>query len=457
VLEIPIWRAGRAHTSLDAKTLLSYRRAPLARVSQAPALLVHRTVADLRAAAPGPEEDPAIRWTAIARAGALLAGSDPGGAEAELVTLATGAPVSDSRRAIADLAAGLKQIEEALRWQAPGGDLGVFRTHRVVHPDGKGYAWVPAGQVLGFVAPSNHPAVHLTWVLALAMGYTVAIRPGADDPLTPWRLLQALAAAGFPTERIALLPGGHELVPALVAACDRTVAYGGPSLGGRIGHDGRVLFNGPGSSKVFVDAPVPTVQAADFLLECILHDGGRKCTCASAVVVRGENPGLLDGLAERLADVPILDPLDPAARVPAWKEPALVAHTPADLTMLDGLAFARPGLLRCPDPTRPPFGVEIPAPFATAAELDAGADPFPLLKGSLAVTLISSDLQLRERCIFETTIRKVFTGLVPPWYTEPGAPHQGRLSDFLYTGKYTGRHTGKHTGKFCPEVSTGWT
>lgn len=399
--------------------------------------MLGRVVAELRRAAPERAEG-SLHWPAIERAAELLATTAPGGidaaAHAELICRGTGAPLSAARAAVAELVGGLRSIEGALRWQVPGGDLAVYATHRVTHPDGNGYAWAPRGRVLGFVAPSNHPAVHLTWVLALAMGWSVLLRPGADDPITPWRLLQALTEAGFPTDRIALLSGTHDLVPALVEACDLTVAYGGEVLGGLIGRDGRVLFNGPGRSKVFVDGAVPLERVVPFLLDCILHHGGQKCTCASSVLLRGEAPGLFDALRAELRSLPLLDPLDPAARVPVWKGEA--GPLPAPFVTREGLRFVQPDLLHCTDPAQPPFGVELPAPWATAAALPAGADPLPHLRGSQALTLLSRDEALRERCLMEPSILKCFAGLIPPWHTEPGAPHHGRLADFLFTAKF---------------------
>lgn len=439
MLEIPLWRAGREQASLDTAPLPGYRGAPVAQVHQAPALVAAPAAAALRRAAPPPGEHPGPLWAAIARAGDLFEQAELGGCTPDeylrLLTLATGTPVHWNGLAMAELAAGLRGIRGALQWQAPGGDLAAFTGGLAARPDGRACVWAPRGRVLAFVAPSNHPAVHLAWVLALAMGYTVAVRPGAADPLTPWRLVLALQAAGFPAGRVALLPGGHDLVPALVEACDRTVAYGGPALGALLGRDARVLFNGPGRSKVLVDAPADPVRAAAFLLECIAHHGGRKCTCASAVVVRGRVPGLLEQVAAGLAALPLLEPLDPAARVPAWRAATLVAQTPARAVPAGGLVFAQPELVRCPDPTRPPFGTEVPAPWATAAELPAGADPLPLLRGALAVTLLSRDEALPRACRQEPGINKVYTGLVPPWHSEPGAPHQGLLSEFLFTFK----------------------
>ncbi len=399
--------------------------------------MVSRVAAELRRSRARHALD-ADLWTAIERAGKALVDGAPAGWDAEthaqLLTLSTGTPIRCTRAAVAELGTGLSHIRDALRWQAPGGDPSAFASHRVEHPDGRTYAWAPRGRVLGFIAPSNHPAVHLTWVLALAMGWTVLLKPGNDDPFTPWRILQALGDAGFPVDRVALLPGGHDLVPALVGRCDLTVAYGGEALESLIGRDGRVLFNGPGRSKVLVDGPAPPELAVPFLLDCILHDGGRKCTCASSVILRGEAPDLLDGLTEALRSLPLLDPLDPEALVPAWK------GQPADLSggvvSQHGLNFLQPDLLHCPDPTRPPFGLELPGPWATSTSIPSGEDPLPLLRGSQAVTLLSADGALREACLMEPSILKVFTGLIPPWHTEPGAPHHGRLSDFLFTAKF---------------------
>jgi len=447
-MEVPIWRGGREHRSLDQRIIYSYRGTPVGRVHQAPPLLVAPTVTALRRAAPLTGRDLPALWERIARAGEALdrdhlAGCSPE-EHARLVTLATGAPIADALRGLSELAEGLRRIREALAWQAPGGDPDVFVARRVVHSDGRYYAWSPVGEVLGFIAPSNHPAVHLTWVLALAMGWTVALRPGGEDPFTPWRVMQALAGAGFPMDRVALLPGPHELVAALVEACDRTVAYGGAALARVLGRDGRVLFNGPGHSKVAVELPDAAAPwLPDFLVECILHDGGRKCTCASAVVVLGEDGGVLDEVDGRLRALPLLDPLDPAARVPAWPGAEAVQQSPAELAVVDGVAFARPALVRCTSPAAP-FGQELPAPWATAVVLPAGADPLPVLRGSLAVTLLSRRESLREACLREHSIRKVFTGPIPPWFSEPGAPHQGRLSEFLFTSK------------LAPEVQGAW-
>jgi hypothetical protein len=51
------------------------------------------------------------------------------------------------------------------------------------------------------------------------------------------------------------------------------------------------------------------------------------------------------------------------------------------------------------------------------------------------VTLLSEDENLRRACLLEPSISKVFMGAVPTWRYEAGAPHKGKLSDFLFVSK----------------------
>lgn len=451
---LPLLRPGGAHLSLDTRELRDYAGAPLAAVSQAPPLLARLALRELDAApAAAP---PSALWPVLQRAGALLADGVVSGESptdyAERVTGATGAPRRWVGAALQELAAALTGLEAALARQVPGGDPTVLDSLLLGNA-----AWVPRGRTLAVIAPSNHAATHFTWALALALGWRVAVRPGARDPFTPLRLAGALQAAGLPPERLAVLPGDHALVPALVDGADRAVVYGGEAVAAAYAGRSRVLVHGPGRSRVYVDlqgAP-PVAALADFLAECILHDGGRKCTVASALVLRGDAAPLLAALAQRLATVPLLDPRDHTALVPAWPEPAAAlalaetlraaeAAGDADLAaarrdgprlrQVNGATLLAPALLHCRRHS-PLFAREWPAPVCTAVVLDPTDDPLPWLRGALVLTLVGAPAKLAARCLREPGIGKVFTGLVPTWHSEPGAPHNGRLSDFLFTAK----------------------
>lgn len=447
MLHIPLLRAtGGLHRSLDAAPLRSYRGQVLAQVSQAPPLLARLTCEALRAAPP--VTGYAALWSTIRRAADLLEHAELGGLGPEeycrTVTGATGTPIRWVRAGLRELAAGLRRIDDAVRYQTPHGQVAPLAHHRVWLPDGRMYAWIPAGRLLGVVCPASDPAVHLTWVLALALGWSVVVRPGADDPLTPLRLALALLGAGLPPGRLAVLPGSHDLVPLLVEACDRTIVYGGQAMQDRWGRDNRVLFHGPGRSRVFVDAPPdpPPGALLDFLVDCAVFDGGRRCTCASAVVVRGQAASLTGALAARLADLAVLDPLDEGARVPAWKDPA-AARAAAEvagtrLLERDGAVFVAPAAVEVPDAADPRFALELPCPYLTVLRLPEGARPLRALQGALSLTLLTRDHGLAEACVRTPSIGQVFLGAIPTYAGEPGAPLHGRLSEFLFTTRGCG-------------------
>jgi hypothetical protein len=78
------------------------------------------------------------------------------------------------------------------------------------------------------------------------------VRPSDDDPFTPYRLVTALLEAGLPEDAVAFVPGGHDLVDAIVQACSLSVLFGGQPLADRYASNRSVRIHGPGRSKVVV-------------------------------------------------------------------------------------------------------------------------------------------------------------------------------------------------------------
>ena len=46
--------------------------------------------------------------------------------------------------------------------------------------------------------PSNSPAVNSLWIPAIALKTPVVIKPGKEEPWTPYRLIECFIAAGVP-------------------------------------------------------------------------------------------------------------------------------------------------------------------------------------------------------------------------------------------------------------------
>jgi acyl-CoA reductase-like NAD-dependent aldehyde dehydrogenase len=61
--------------------------------------------------------------------------------------------------------------------------------------------------VLGMVLPSNSPGVHTLWLPVIPMQVGLVLKPGQQEPWTPYRIAEALFQAGIPRESISLYPG----------------------------------------------------------------------------------------------------------------------------------------------------------------------------------------------------------------------------------------------------------
>ena len=81
--------------------------------------------------------------------------------------------------------------------------------------------------VLGLVLPSNSPGVHTLWLPVIPMQIGLVLKPGPQEPWTPYRMTAALVEAGIPAEAISIYPGGGDVGAAVLASCTRSMIFGG--------------------------------------------------------------------------------------------------------------------------------------------------------------------------------------------------------------------------------------
>ena len=74
--------------------------------------------------------------------------------------------------------------------------------------------------------PSNSPAVNSLWLPAIALKTPVIIKPGREEPWTPFRLIQAFIAAGVPAEAFGFYPTDHEGSGEILKLCGRALIFG---------------------------------------------------------------------------------------------------------------------------------------------------------------------------------------------------------------------------------------
>ncbi|MEV0176954.1 aldehyde dehydrogenase family protein [Streptomyces sp. NPDC050803] len=328
---------------------------------------------------------------------------------------------------------------------------GETATHQPPAAPARTARWVRRGRVFGVVAPSNHPATHGAWLQAVAMGYRVAVRPGARDPFTPLRLVRSLLEAGLAPDSIALLPGSHAAADALVDAADLALVYGGEDTVARMRGNDRVLVRGPGRSKVLVDRPLDDATL-DHLVTEIASDGGVRCTNTTAVLTSGDPRELAEALAERLARLPVHPVTDERAVLPvrplreAEGLRALLANSldgALDVTARhysdgplgvlgegEGAAALRPAVLCADRSDHPGLRLELPFPCVWVAPWRRAEGIGPL-DDSLALTLLTEDSALVEEALDSPGVRTVLHGRVPGWWRDPFLPHDGYLGQFL--------------------------
>ncbi|MFI1026993.1 aldehyde dehydrogenase family protein [Streptomyces sp. NPDC020951] len=434
---IPVLRGGERRTSRDTRLLHGVDGAPLATVHEAPALVARLTARAMREAPRTTREE---RLTVLAVAGRLFAEATLAGQSPEeycrAQALASGVPVRVARRTLARVRGDSALLGEVVGRQAP---IGTGRTAR----------WARRGRVLGVIAPSNHPGTHGAWLQALALGYRVAVRPGARDPFTPLRLVEALLAAGLHPDWISLLPGAHDSADALVGATDLALVYGSESTVARHRGNDRVLVRGPGRSKILLDGPVDD-ETLDHLVTEIAADGGVRCTNTTAILTSGDHRALAEALAERLAELPAHPVTEDAAVLPVrpLKEARALRdtldraaqgardltarhHAGEPLAVLDEHAAAlRPAVLCVDAWDHPGLRTELPFPCVWVAPWRPSDGVAPLAD-SLALTLLTDDAELVGEALDTPGIRTVLHGRVRDWWTDPHLPHDGYLGQFL--------------------------
>ena len=80
--------------------------------------------------------------------------------------------------------------------------------------------------VLGAVLPSNSPGVHSLWIPAAALKVPLALRPGRQEPWTPYRVAQAWIAAGGPPEAFSFYPSDYSGAAEILLRCGRSLMFG---------------------------------------------------------------------------------------------------------------------------------------------------------------------------------------------------------------------------------------
>src|SRR5687767_12651307 len=131
--------------------------------------------------------------------------------------------------------------------------------------------------VLGLVLPSNSPGVHTLWMPIIPLQIGLVLKPGPQEPWTPYRMAEAFFAAGIPREAIAIYPGGADVGAAVLDSCARSLVFGGQPTVDRYRGNPHVQAHGPGFSKILLgdDVVDDWEKYLDLMVESVFTNSGR--------------------------------------------------------------------------------------------------------------------------------------------------------------------------------------
>jgi acyl-CoA reductase-like NAD-dependent aldehyde dehydrogenase len=269
---------------------------------------------------------------------------------------------------------------------------------------------------LGMVLPSNSPGTHGLWLPVIGLQIGLVLKPGPQEPWTPYRMSEAFFQSGIPREAIALYPGGIEAGRAVVEHVPRKVIFGSIQTVEQYRGDESVQVHGPGCT------PRHTKEIAEAMGERLgkvapLPPDDPKAPLAAFTVVpqaEGINTMIENGLkTDGIEDV--------AAR-----------YRDGDrLIMEERCAYLRPTLLHCPSPDLTMANTEYMFPFASVVECPQD-EMLDRIGGTLVGTIISNDEAFRRKAVGATHIDRLNLGPIPTFKIDWLQPHEGNIIDFLY-------------------------
>ncbi len=369
----------------------------------------------------------------------------------------TGMPIAMVQANVTKNAFVLKNIDKILAALTRGLDLEILA--RGYGDEGRGVtvSYQAQTDVLGAVLPSNSPGVHTLWLPVIALQIGLALKPGSQEPWTPYRVAAAMSEAGIPAEAISIYPGpGGELGGALLASCRRSMIFGGPQTIEQYAGNPQVQVHGPGYSKILLgdDVVDDWPRYVDLMVDSVYRNGGRSCINCSGIYASRHTKEIADAIAEKLGPIEPLPPDDPRAGLAAFTTPKVAPavwqaiekhvengaarHATASygprLVERETCDYLRPTVLECDSPESPAANVEYMFPMVSVVRCPQ-EEMLARIGPTLVCTAITNDEAFRKDLIAATHIDRLNLGPIPTPQVDWLQPHEGNLIEFLYRNR----------------------
>src|ERR1700688_742508 len=322
MLHIPVLRWGEPYTSMDVDEVVHFADGePIARVSRANGGLIQRDMRKAQRAREVLREIPIDEL--ITRAGAAgelymnatLPMGDGTQTPDEFVhaqSATTGIPQRLCRANMKKNGFVLAEMRNILTSLTRKLDFDVLSKG---HGEERGVpvSYQAQSPVVGLVLPSNSPGVHTLWLPVIPLQIGLVLKPGPQEPWTPYRMAEAFFQAGIPREAISVYPGGGDVGAAVLESCGKNLIFGGTPTVDRYRGNPRVQAHGPGFSKILLgdDQVDRWEEFLDVMVDSVFLNSGRGCINCSGIWASRHTKEIAQALAERLGPIAARPPEDP--------------------------------------------------------------------------------------------------------------------------------------------------
>ena len=462
---LPALRRGKPYESLDKTEVLNHRTGePMAFVSQVNAGIVRKDLGRIGEARAALKKFTVAELIAISgKAGDFfLNGTLPLGDKGhtqspqdyiETLSATSGLPHVMVRRNMAKIHHALTNVRTVLNGLSRGLPMEVI-DRGYGEQAGCAVSFYPTTNALGLVMPSNSPAVNSLWLPAIALKTPVVIKPGREEPWTPFRLIQAFIAAGAPAEAFGFYPTDHEGSGEVMKLCGRALIFGDAGTVAQYRDNPKFSVHGPGFSKILIgdDEIERWPEFIDLIASSIADNGGRSCVNASAVVVPKYAAEIADALAQKLGPITALAASDENAKLSGFANPKMAEFI--DRAIEDGLqtpgatdvtakyrngprkvesdgVYLRPTIVLCDSFAHPLANKEYLCPYASVVEV-LQSEMLAKIGPSLVVTAITSDPAFTASLLDSPLIERLNLGPISTMKISWDQPHEGNMFEFLY-------------------------
>ena len=467
VIHLPVLRWGQPYQSLESDEVMHFSSGEqIAKVDRANGGLIQRDMRKAQQARDALTRIPIDDLIEnVGRAGEFyMNGTLPMGDGTQTCnefvhaqSASTGLPENMCRANMKKNAFVLAEMRNILASLTRGLDLNVL-TRGYGEERGVPISYQAQSPVLGLVLPSNSPGVHTLWLPIIPLQIGLVLKPGPQEPWTPYRMAAAFFEAGIPREAISVYPGQGDVGAAVLDSCSRSLIFGGTATVDRYRGNPRVQAHGPGFSKILLgdDVVDDWEKHLDVMIESIFINSGRSCINCSGIWASRHTREIADALARRLAPVKALPPDQPEAGLAAFTVTGVAdaisqeidtdLKTPGvtDITgkyrdggrvVKQGRAdYLLPTIVHCVSPEVAIAKKEYMFPFATVVECPE-ARMIDTIGPTLVCSAITHNEDFRKRLINAVNIDRLNLGPVPTSRLNWLQPHEGNIVDFLFRAR----------------------